>query len=94
MRFDPNGYWIAALPESERAEQLLDNPELIAKWDARFGDRINQIVLIGIDLEPQAITAQLDACLLTDEELEREHEWSGYADALPNAEPQQVELRM
>jgi len=92
IRFGPGGYWLAALSEAERNAYLAASPELAGRWDERYGDRLNQIVFIGMDLAPQEIAAQLDACLLSDEELAQEHVWQGYTDVLPNTEPQQVEL--
>ncbi|WP_258871177.1 GTP-binding protein [Staphylococcus pseudintermedius] len=41
-----------------------------ADWDHEYGDRHTQLVMIGIDLEEAAITAQLDACLLNSQEID------------------------
>ena len=46
------------------------NQEQIEKgWDKTFQDRKNELVIIGIELDKEKIKSELDACLLTDEEL-------------------------
>jgi G3E family GTPase len=66
----PAGAWWAAVP----ADAWPTDPEAIAEIGARvmqspWGDRRQEIVFIGTELDRNAITAELDACLLTDEEL-------------------------
>ena len=39
------------------------------KWDAEFGDRRNELVYIGREMDEEAARALLDKCLLTDEEM-------------------------
>lgn len=90
IQFGPAGYWVAALPEAEKEQVLQDDPELASKWHPEFGDRINQLVFIGIDLNPQRISETLDACLMTDEETSQD--WSRLQDELPNAKPEQLKL--
>jgi hypothetical protein len=46
--------------------RLLLNPS--GSSDPVFGDRLNEIVLIGQDLDRNQLTAALRACLLTPEE--------------------------
>lgn len=38
-------------------------------WEAPWGDRRQELVLIGIDMDEPALRAQLNACLLDDAEL-------------------------
>jgi len=38
-------------------------------WDPVFGDRSQELVLIGLAMDRAELIAKLDACLLTDEEL-------------------------
>lgn len=90
IQFGPAGYWVAALPDADRTFALEEDPELAAKWDNQYGDRINQVVFIGIDLHPQCIIETLDACLLSDAELELD--WSLLKDELPNVSPEQLEM--
>jgi G3E family GTPase len=69
IQFGPAGYWVAALPEEEKQQTLLDDPEIAVDWDPHYGDRVNKIVFIGIDMNQLQIIESLDACLLTEEEL-------------------------
>lgn len=81
IQFGPAGYWLAAMPEAEQRDILAAEPDLKSKWDPTWGDRMNEIVLIGIDLDREAIERQLDACLLTPEEMSLD--WSRFRNPLP-----------
>ena len=82
IQFGPSGYWIAALPAAEQRAMLNEDPELASGWHEMYGDRINKVVFIGIDMDRTDIEASLDACLLTDEEMTED--WSLLPDPLPN----------
>ncbi|MFC0471956.1 GTP-binding protein [Halalkalibacter kiskunsagensis] len=75
------GEWVAAYPEEERQQALLEEPELQAKWDPEFGDRMTELVLIGIDMNHEQIRGTLDQCLLTDAEMTSD--WTKLPDPLP-----------
>ncbi|WP_135478791.1 zinc metallochaperone GTPase ZigA [Candidatus Chloroploca mongolica] len=68
-RVEPGGRWWAALPE----EAVPDDPEhelfLVNRWDPTWGDRRQELVLIGQHLDEAALRAELDACLLTEREM-------------------------
>ncbi|MFD0588528.1 GTP-binding protein [Paenibacillus sp. GCM10027627] len=83
VQFGPMGLWAASLPEDERAELMLSDQELAERWDDRFGDRINKIVWIGIKLNRELLTEQLDGCLLTEDEMEMN--WGLLHDPFPNS---------
>lgn len=69
ISFSPLSMWWADVPETEwpNAEEGLD--ELMADWDPVWGDRRQEIVLIGQHLDVAKLTAALDACLLTPAEM-------------------------
>lgn len=75
------GEWLAAYPEQEREQILLEEPELLEKWDEEFGDRMTELVFIGLDMNRDEIEASLDKCLLTNEEMKMD--WNGFNDPLP-----------
>lgn len=44
-------------------------------WHPAYGDRRQEIVIIGVDLDEAALRAGFDGCLLTDDELETPETW-------------------
>lgn len=75
----PVTFWVASMPKAERAAILQERPDVRADWDPEYGDRHTQLVMIGIDLDEAAITAQLDACLLNSQEIDAD--WSQFSEA-------------
>jgi hypothetical protein len=62
---------------------------LSAEWDPVYGDRKQELVFIGIGLEKEALSASLDDCLLSDEELEfGRAAWSSLTSPLFGTVPQ------
>ncbi len=81
IQFGPAGYWIDTLPEAEKRMMIDENPEVKKDWDEQWGDRITEVVFIGIELVPEEIISSLDLCLLTEEEMQGD--WSKLKDPLP-----------
>ncbi|WP_129729753.1 GTP-binding protein [Ectobacillus funiculus] len=75
------GEWIAAYPEQEIQRILQEEPGLLQKWDSVYGDRMTEVVMIGIDIDRAEIEESLDKCLLTDQEMIED--WSTFRDPLP-----------
>lgn len=82
IQFGPAGHWVAALSEAERQEVMLEDSKIAEYWDEAYGDRINKIVFIGLSLNRQELSGELDVCLLTDEEMGMD--WSKFNDEFPN----------
>jgi G3E family GTPase len=71
LRTDPAGVWWSSMPYEDRIryESFVYNQEIIEQnWDYQFGDRKNELVFIGHDMEVEKIKADLEDCLLSDEE--------------------------
>ncbi|HZG14561.1 MAG TPA: GTP-binding protein [Candidatus Bathyarchaeia archaeon] len=75
------GYWVAALPLEEQEQLKQENPEWYQTFDPKYGDRQNEIVFIGIEMNQEEIIRDLDRCLLT--ALELEQDWTLFADPMP-----------
>ncbi|SPB14238.1 cobalamin synthesis protein/P47K family protein [Caballeronia novacaledonica] len=90
VRHGPAGLWWAA---QDRSEWPTDDPELeaeiVAEWygdpdDNSIGDRRQELVLIGEDLDRGAWQTKFDACLLTDDEWALGPDgWQRFADPFP-----------
>ncbi|MDR5794419.1 GTP-binding protein [Caballeronia sp. LZ008] len=90
VRHGPAGLWWAA---QDRSEWPTDDPELeaeiVAEWygdpdDNSIGDRRQELVLIGLNLDPAVWQDRFDACLLTDDEWARGPDaWRSFADPFP-----------
>ena len=63
------GPWWAALPSSEWPQDAAGRQEIADVWDPDVGDRRQEIVIIGQRLDQAALSAALDRCLLTPDEL-------------------------
>ncbi|MDR6224152.1 GTP-binding protein [Desmospora profundinema] len=86
IQIGPVAYWVHSLEEEERQSIMREQPEVLEKWDPVWGDRINQFVLIGMDMKREELEASLDACLLTPEEMEGD--WARFSDPFPKVEEQ------
>ena len=63
---------------------FVENQEQIESgWDDTFGDRKNEIVFIGQDLDEKLIRSLLDNCLSTNQEIGTGKWESGYEDSWP-----------
>ncbi len=69
LKAEPYGRWWAAVPTRERVmnEAYMENQHIIMeKWDKKWGDRMNELVIIGQDLDKDAIRNALENCLIND----------------------------
>ncbi|MEM8969579.1 MAG: GTP-binding protein [Bacteroidota bacterium] len=67
IRADAYGRWWASVPELERMLNpgYVENRQAIMeKWDEQWGDRMNELVIIGQDLDEEAISRELRKCLV------------------------------
>ncbi|MDQ0195693.1 G3E family GTPase [Paenibacillus wynnii] len=81
IQFGPAGYWLATMPEDQQLEVLESEPDVKEKWDEQWGDRLNEIVFIGLRLDRSVIEARLDSCLLSEEEMMQD--WGLFNNPLP-----------
>jgi len=72
LRTEKAGVWWCSMPYGERIQypSFVNNQSWIeSRWDAEWGDRKNELVIIGQDLEKDRIMAELKSCLLTEQEI-------------------------
>jgi G3E family GTPase len=72
LRIENAGNWWSAMQLSERlqyADYQQNRQSIEARWDKRFGDRLNELVFIGQDLNKNRLQEELNACLLMDTEI-------------------------
>lgn len=65
----PAGTWWACVSPEQRPQTKENRRFLADRWREPCGDRRQELVIIGINLDPDALTEALDRCLLTDNEM-------------------------
>lgn len=86
LRADSAGVWWSSMPYEKRIRYMsfVQNQKYIESlWDASFGDRKNEIVFIGQDMDEGQIRADLESCLANDAELASQEWIKGYDDEWP-----------
>jgi G3E family GTPase len=72
LRSDSAGVWWSSMPFEKRIQQMAfveNQAHIESDWDVAFGDRKNEIVFIGQNLDEPQIRKELNACLLSESEL-------------------------
>ena len=86
LKADSAGVWWSSMPFEKRIMQyaFVENQEQIESgWDDTYGDRKNEIVFIGHNLDEKLIRSLLDNCLSTNQEIDTGKWKSGYEDEWP-----------
>lgn len=86
LKADSAGVWWSSMPFEKRVMQyaFVENQEQIESgWDDTYGDRKNEIVFIGHDLDEKLIRSLLDNCLSTNQEINSGSWENGYEDNWP-----------
>ncbi|MGB4771679.1 MAG: GTP-binding protein [Chitinophagaceae bacterium] len=87
LRADKAGIWWCSMPYADRIKYsgFVDNQrEIESKWDKRFGDRHNELVIIGQELNKNEIINELQACLCTESEIRDMEVGLRFKDPFPN----------
>ncbi len=81
------GLWWSGVPEADWPEDEASRRHIAGRWESPYGDRQQELVIIGIGMDEAALRSGFDACLLTDQELRQGPEaWSLYEDPFPRWE--------
>ncbi|WP_020595854.1 GTP-binding protein [Spirosoma panaciterrae] len=86
LRAERAGVWWASMPYAQRLRYaaFLENRQAIeSRWHKRFGDRQNELVIIGQDLHQEQITTEFLACLCTESELKHMENQGAFKDPFP-----------
>jgi G3E family GTPase len=78
------GSWWAAVPKKSWPQDPALQAMIESRWDERFGDRQQELVLIGTGMNEASLRASFDACLLNDHELSgSQAQWRAFSDPFP-----------
>lgn len=72
LRVENAGNWWASMPLPDRInyqDYAENRQDIESRWHPQFGDRLNELVFIGQDLDTKLLNEELTACLLNDEEI-------------------------
>ncbi len=84
---EPAGYWWASAPKESWPEEKEIIAEINARMIHEYGDRQQELVFIGQNLDQEHVTGVLKTCLLTDEEYELgPGSWEHFQDPMPTIE--------
>ncbi|MEM7197171.1 MAG: GTP-binding protein [Pseudomonadota bacterium] len=79
----PLGRWWATVPKENRPTDPTAHAYLEAHWQEPWGDRRQEIVFIGSDIDWPAVKAKLDSCLIPEKTASSLAELPNYPDPLP-----------
>jgi G3E family GTPase len=92
LEVNPGGYWYAATDPEHWDVDDEERAIIESHWAPEVGDRRQEIAIIGQGLNQAALSAMLDACLVTDEEQQAGPSlWQTFADPFPEWSEVEVE---
>jgi G3E family GTPase len=92
LEVNPGGYWYAARDPEHWDVDDEERAIIESHWAPEVGDRRQEIAIIGQGLNEAALTAMLNACLVTDEEQKAGPAlWKTFADPFPEWSELEVE---
>jgi G3E family GTPase len=71
-RLERAGVWWVSMKFEERINyaSFVENKDFIeCRWDKKWGDRMNELVFIGQDIDKEKMMGDLENCLLNDQEI-------------------------
>ncbi len=78
------GIWAASVPQDDWPDLPGFRDQAMEVWQAPWGDRRTELIIIGQGLDEKSILESLDECLLTEEEMSIAPErWAMFSDPLP-----------
>ncbi|NIF05152.1 GTP-binding protein [Chryseobacterium sp. Tr-659] len=86
FRLEKAGVWWCSMPMSYRIQyaSFAENQEFIeSRWDKDWGDRINELVFIGQNLDKKQISSDLQSCLINESERRLFKQKQSFEDPFP-----------
>ena len=86
LKPDSAGVWWSSMPYGKRIQYMsfVENQNHIeSTWDEFYGDRKNELVFIGQEMDEDLIRKELAECLVNDDEIENKDWKVGYKDSWP-----------
>ncbi|MBJ7405290.1 MAG: GTP-binding protein [Bradyrhizobium sp.] len=83
-RCEPMGFWWATIPKTSWPSHPQFQEHLRRRWDAVWGDRRQELVFIGSDMDEAYMRALLDDCLAHTENRFDPQSWRGLSDPFPS----------
>lgn len=76
--------WTAPPPAEHEVADPRERAAMLKNWSPHWGDRRQELAIIGVGLDEAVLRARLDACLLSDKEMaEGPAAWQVYPDPFP-----------
>jgi len=75
-----NGMWWASVPKEEQPDSPEFHEYIKEIWHPEFGDRHQDLSIVGIGIKEEEMRSYLDQCQLTDEELAATDQWASMSD--------------
>ena len=82
-RCEPMGFWWATVPKPNWPSHPQFQEHLNSRWDGIWGDRRQELVFIGSDMDEAYIRASLDACVTQSENGFDPQSWRNLSDPFP-----------
>jgi len=84
--FEAAGTWWVTAPKQYWPRDKESIARIKENFQEPYGDRRQEIVIIGMNMDKEGLTKMLDTCLLTDEEMQLgPDEWAKYPDPFDGA---------
>ncbi|NJO54363.1 MAG: GTP-binding protein [Bacteroidales bacterium] len=85
VRHEAMGFWWVSVPKERWPENAEWRRQLAKSWDPVYGDRRQEIVFIGADMDEAALRRRLDGCLVGDADATsmQSRAWKALADPFP-----------
>jgi G3E family GTPase len=78
-RCEPMGFWWATIPREDWPDHPQFHEQIRSQWDDAWGDRRQELVFIGVNMDEAGIRSALDSCLAS----ANPYDWSELEDPFP-----------